>query len=87
MGMINVPCPVCVVDGALIIACRFLGIPDVILAFLIGILTMSAAYWTHSYIKAWQKSGNYKIYQGQLVVIVLGYSVFTLYVFKRFGLW
>lgn len=81
------PCPICVLDGAIIITCRFLGIPDVIMAFLIGIFTMSASYWTHAYIKAWQKRYDFKIYRGQLVVIVVVFGLFTIYVFKLFGLW
>lgn len=82
-----VPCPICIIDGAIIIACRFWGIPDVIMAFLIGVFTMSASYWTHVYIKTWQKQYNFKIYRGQLVVIVVMFGLFTIYVFKLFGLW
>lgn len=85
--MIKISCPVCVLDGVVILTCRFLGIPDVIMAFLIGILTMSASYWTHSYIKAWQNKYNSKIYRGQLVVIVFIFGIFTVYVFKVFGMW
>ena len=73
-------CPVCIVDGIVITACRFFGVPDVVTSFLIGVLTVHLAMLTHHWIKNRQYKSNY-------YVIVLLFTVVTLYTLKVVGMW
>ena len=49
-------CPVCVVGGVGFILSRVFGLPDVIVAFIVGMLSTSMAYWVnHLMTKRWKK--------------------------------
>ncbi len=57
-------CPVCAVGGIAYIANRIFGFSDVVVAFAIGMLATSMAYWgNHIMAKKWKKR------KGQLVAI------------------
>ena len=73
-------CPVCIVDGIVITACKFFGVPDVITAFLIGLLTAHLAILTHRWIKSREYKSNY-------YVVILLFTVVTLYTLKVAGMW
>ena len=49
-------CPVCVVGGIGFILSRIFGFPDVIVAFVTGMMATSMAYWVnHIMVKKWKK--------------------------------
>jgi hypothetical protein len=75
-------CPVCVVGGVGFILCRIFGLPDVVVAFVIGMLATSMAYWgNHIMTKRW------KIIKGQLVAINILSGIACLYSLKLLGFW
>ena len=73
-------CPVCIVDGIVITACNFFGVPDVITAFLVGLLTVHLAMLTHRWIKDRQYKSNYYF-------VLFLFIVVTLYALKVVGMW
>ncbi len=57
-------CPVCAVGGIAYIASRIFRFPDVVVAFMTGMLATSMAYWgNHIMAKKWKKI------KGQLLAI------------------
>ena len=78
-------CPVCVVDGFVIASCRFLGVPDVITAFLIGIITLSLAMVTLKYLKR-KLMVETSAPKGSLLFILAVYSVVTIAAMKYLGM-
>jgi hypothetical protein len=78
----NMVCPVCVVGGVGFILSRIFGFPDVIVAFVTGMLATSLAYWGNQIIsKRWKKR------KGQLVVLNIISGLVCLYSLKWIGLW
>lgn len=73
-------CPACVVNGIVITACKFFGVPDVVTSFLIGVLTVHLALLTHRWIKNRQCKSSY-------YAILFLFVVATLYVLKVMGMW
>ena len=79
---VNVVCPVCVVGGVGLILSKIFGFPDVVVAFITGMLATSMAYWgNHVMIKKWKKV------KGQLVVINIISGILCLYSLKLIGVW
>ena len=75
-------CPVCVVGGVGFILSRIFGFPDVVVAFVIGMMATSMAYWVnHLMAKKWKKR------KGQLVAINILSGIIFLYSLKLIGLW
>lgn len=75
-------CPVCVVGGIGFILSRIFGLPDVCVAFVVGMLATSMAYWVnHIMSKKWRKV------KGQLVVLNILSGIMFLYSLKLIGLW
>ena len=75
-------CPVCVVGGVGFILSRIFGFPDVVVAFVTGMLATSTAYWgNHIMAKRWKKR------KGQLVVLNILSGITFLYSLKLMGLW
>jgi hypothetical protein len=75
-------CPVCVVGRVGLILSRILGFPDVVVAFITGMLSTSTAYWmNHIVSKRWQKR------TGQLVALNILSGIMCLYSLKWIGLW
>jgi hypothetical protein len=75
-------CPVCVVGGIGFILSRIFGFPDVIVAFVTGMMATSMAYWVnHIMAKKWKKI------KGQLVAIHILSGIVCLYSLKWIGLW
>ena len=75
-------CPVCVVGGIGFILSRIFGFPDVVVAFVIGMMATSMAYWVnHIMAKKWKKR------KGQLVAINILSGIVFLYSLKLIGLW
>ena len=75
-------CPVCAVGGIAYIASRIFGFPDVVVAFMTGMLATSMAYWgNHIMVKKWKKI------KGQLLVINILSGIICLYSLKLIGLW
>jgi len=75
-------CPICVVDGVTIAACRLFGIPDVITVYLLGILTMSFALATN---RVLTKSTKWKTVPYQLLLITALYSIITVWTLDVMG--
>lgn len=73
-------CPVCIIDGIVITACRFFGVPDVVTAFLVGVLTVHLAMLTHRWIKSREYKSNYYV----ILFIFIAITLYTLYVV---GMW
>ena len=73
-------CPVCIVDGIVITACRFFGVPDVVTAFFIGLITVHLAMLTHRWIKN-------KGYVSNYYYVLLIFVVVTLYSLYVVGMW
>jgi hypothetical protein len=49
-------CPVCAVGGIAYVASKIFGFPDVVVAFVTGMLVTSMAYWVnHIMAKKWKK--------------------------------
>ena len=75
-------CPVCVVGGIGFILSRIFGFPDVVVAFVTGMMATSMAYWgNHIVAKRWTKI------KGQLVAINILSGIVCLYSLKWIGLW
>jgi hypothetical protein len=75
-------CPVCVVGGVGFILSRIFGFPDVIVAFVTGMLATSLAYWgNHIISERWKKR------KGQLLVLNIISGLVCLYSLKWIGLW
>ena len=75
-------CPVCVVGGVGLILSRIFGFPDVVVAFITGMLATSTAYWmNHIAAKRWKKR------KGQLVAFNILSGIMCLYSLKWIGLW
>ena len=75
-------CPVCVVGGIGFILSRIFGFPDVVVAFITGMLATSTAYWVnHIMVKRWKKR------KGQLVALSILSGIMCLYSLKWIGLW
>ncbi len=75
-------CPVCVVGGIGFILSRIFGLPDVFVAFVVGMLATSMAYWVdHLMKKRWKKM------KGQLVALSILSGILFLYSLKWIGLW
>ena len=75
-------CPVCVVGGVGFILSRVFGLPDVIVAFIVGMLSTSMAYCVnHLMTKRWKKR------KGQLVALDILSGILFLYSLKWIGLW
>lgn len=75
-------CPVCVVGGIGFILSRIFGLPDVFVAFIVGMLSTSMAYWVnHIMAQRWRKR------KGQLVVLNILSGIMFLYSLKWIGLW
>jgi hypothetical protein len=82
IGGNNMVCPVCVVGGIGFILSRIFGFPDVVVAFVTGMLATSTAYWAnHIMAKRWTKR------RGQLVAINILFGIMCLYSLKWIGLW
>jgi hypothetical protein len=82
-------CPVCVVGGVGFILSRVFGFPDIIVAFVTGMMATSMAYWgNHLLTKKWKKiKGQLVAIKGQLVVINILSGIVCLYSLKLIGLW
>ena len=82
-------CPVCIVDGIVIAACRFFGVPDVVTAFLIGVLTVHLAMITHRWIKKWRDENELDNRHSAInyYMILLIFIVVTLYTLHVVGMW
>jgi hypothetical protein len=75
-------CPVCAVGGIAYIGSRIFGFPDVVVAFVTGMLATSMAYWgNHIMAKKWKKI------KGQLLAINILSGIICLYSLKLIGLW
>jgi hypothetical protein len=75
-------CPVCVAGGIGFILSRIFGLPDVIVAFVTGMMATSMAYWGNRIVaKRWKKR------KGQLVVFNILSGIMFLYSLKMIGLW
>ena len=75
-------CPVCAAGGIAYIASRIFGFPDVVVAFVIGMLATSMAYWmNHIMVIRWKKR------KGQLVALNIISGILFLYSLKWIGLW
>jgi len=75
-------CPVCVVGGVGYVLCRILGLPEIFVAFVTGMLATSLAYWgNHIMAKRWKKR------KGQLVALNVLSGLVGLYSLKLIGLW
>ena len=75
-------CPVCVVGGAGLILSKFFGLPDIVVAFITGMMATSMAYWgNHNMIRKWKKI------KGQLVAINIISGILCLYSLKLVGFW
>ncbi len=75
-------CPVCVVGGIGFILSRIFGFPDVVVAFVTGMMATSMGYWVnHIMAKKWKKR------KGQLVAINILSGIVCLYSLKWIGLW
>jgi hypothetical protein len=75
-------CPVCVVGGVGLILSRIFGFPDVVVAFVIGMMATSLAYWGNQIMaKRWKKR------KGQLVVLNILSGIMFLYSLKFMGFW
>ncbi len=75
-------CPVCVAGGIGYVLCRFLGFPEVVMAFVLGMLATSTAYWVnHEMGKKWKRR------KGQLVALNILSGIMFLGSLKLFGLW
>jgi len=75
-------CPVCIVGGIGFILSRIFGFPDVCVAFVVGMLATSMAYWVnHIMSKKWRKI------KGQLVALNILSGITFLYSLKLIGLW
>jgi hypothetical protein len=78
----NMVCPVCVVGGVGFVLSKIFGFPDVVVAFVNGMLVTSIAYWTNrEIVKRWKKR------RGQLVAINILLGIMGLYSLKWIGLW
>jgi hypothetical protein len=75
-------CPVCVVGGVGLILSRIFGFPDVIVAFITGMLATSTAYWMNHIVSIRWKNIN-----GQLVAFNILSGIMCLYSLKWIGLW
>jgi nucleoside diphosphate kinase len=51
-------CPVCVVGGVAYVASRVFGFPDIVVAFVIGMLATSMAYWGNHIIAKKMEKGK-----------------------------
>jgi len=75
-------CPVCVVGGVGLILSQIFGLPDVVVAFVTGMMATSLAYWgNHLIAKRWKKR------KGQLVALNILSGLVCLYSLKWIGLW
>ena len=75
-------CPVCVVGGVAYVASNVFGFPDVVVAFITGMLSTSMGYWgNHVIAKKWKKR------KGQLVAINILSGILFLYSLKLIGIW
>ena len=75
-------CPVCVVGGVGLILSKVFGLPDVVVAFITGMMATSMAYWgNHIMTKKWKKI------KGQLVAINIISGILCLYSLKLVGFW
>ena len=83
MELIKIPCPVCIIDGALIFSCRFFGVPDPVTSFLLGIFTMTLAIVTLRYLR--DKLRLTDVPKGALIFILVVYSVITLATMRLIG--
>ncbi|MCK5614930.1 hypothetical protein KAR91_74395 [Candidatus Pacearchaeota archaeon] len=80
-------CPVCIIDGIVITACRFFGVPDVVTAFLVGVLTVHLAMLTHRWIKKHDEGVVDKNYALNYYAILFIFIVITLYTLHVVGMW
>ena len=78
------PCPVCIIDGFVIASCRFLGVPDTITAYFIGIITLSFALITVKWLKGYFKMEKAPKYT--LLLILLLYTTLTLLAMDYIGM-
>ena len=78
-------CPVCIIDGFVIISCRFLGIPDVVTAHFIGVLTAFLSIITVSWLK--KRVGREDTPKFILLLTVILLSAITLYSMRLIGMW
>ena len=78
-------CPVCIVDGIIIVSCRYFGVPDVITSYLLGVLVLSMSILTNRYIKS--KLLLEKTLKYSLVVVLSIYTIITLGSMKLLGMW
>ena len=78
------PCPVCIIDGAIIASCRFFGVPDVVTAVFLGVLLSQFANITLRYLK--EKLLLEKTIKGSLIFILGVYIVLTLLAMRLIGM-
>lgn len=78
-------CPLCVIDGIVIVGFRFLGVPDIITAYLIGIFTLSIGIVTLKYVK--KKLFIEHAPKYYILIILFIYSTITLWGMKSIGMW
>ena len=84
IGGVKIVCPVCVVDGFVIASCRFLGVPDPVTSYFIGVITLSLAIITLKWLK--DKLLLDKTPKGSLLFILAVYSVITLISMRMLGM-
>jgi hypothetical protein len=71
-----------VAGGIGFVLSRIFGLPDVIVAFVMGMMATSMAYWgNHIMAKRWEKR------KGQLVALNILSGIMFLYSLKLIGLW
>lgn len=83
--MIKIVCPVCVVDVPVIAFCRFLGVPDPVTSFFLGIIALSLAMVTLRWLKD-KLLINKAAPKGSLLFITAAYSVLTLIAMRLVGM-
>ena len=74
-------CPVCAVGGIAYIASRIFGFPDVVVAFVTGMLATSWHIGEIILLKKWKKI------KGQLVAMNILSGIICLYSLKLIGFW
>jgi len=77
-------CPVCVVGGVTYYACMFFGVPDVVSACILGMLTTSLAFLANKKLNA---SSRWKKQPFQLVFLQVIFGVNAIMSLKLYGMW
>lgn len=76
-------CPICIVDGVAIAACRLFGVPDIITVFFLGVLITPLAITTSNWLNR-AKWWTHVKYQTLLITIM--YVCITLLTLDYMGM-